>query len=217
VTFSPTTAKRHDHRGGKRQYHDQRTAATSVVGVNSVTVDQVAASVSLLPVNFGTPDVQMTISQSAPSSPWCALDEPRRSTHPQRCYVVHHARTHATLSASSSVTVTVTTNATARRRCARHRYAVWRADRGGGGDRRQLREQRAIGFHGELHGCTGTGAPEGMSLANGVRMGDRQRAGGRSRGVKTRSPYLPDSSYLVHKIQGLKHGGRLGRAHAAGL
>src|SRR5207247_8485659 len=68
VTFNPTTAKTTTiTAAGNGSATINATAAVSVVGVNSVTVDQVAAFVSLLPVNFGTPDVQMTINQSTPS------------------------------------------------------------------------------------------------------------------------------------------------------
>lgn len=183
------------------------TAATSVVGVNSVTVDQAPASVSLLPVNFGTPDVQMTISQSAP---FIAIV--RDSTN----HVDPRARTdvtwsitpgtHASLSATTSEKVTVTTNATAGSETVRATVGALF------GERIVAVAATGISFAANVQsvftvscvGChSGAGAPQGMSLASGVAYGATVNvAAGEVPALKRIRPYLPDSSYLVHKIQG---------------
>src|SRR5882762_3125963 len=208
VTFSPTTARTTTiTAAGNGSTTINATAATSVVGVNSVTVDQVAASVSLLPVNFGTPDVQMTISQSAPFI--AVVRDSTNHVDPRTRSDVAWSTTpgtHATLSASTSVTVTVTTSVTTGSETVRATIGALF------GERIVAVAATGVSFANNVQsvftanciGChSGTGAPEGMSLANGVAYGAIVNvAAGEVAALKRVRPYLPDSSYLVHKIQG---------------
>jgi len=208
VTFSPTTAKTTSiTAAGNGSTTINATAATSVVGVNSVTVDQVAASISLLPVNFGTPDVQMTISQSAPFI--AVVRDSTNHVDPRTRSDVTWSTTpgtHATLSVSASTTVTVTTNATTGSETVRATIGALFAGRfvavAATGVSFATNVQSV--FTANCIGChSGAGAPEGMSLANGVAYGAIVNvAAGEVAALKRVRPYLPDSSYLVHKIQG---------------
>jgi hypothetical protein len=67
VSFSPTTAKTTTITAtGNGNTTIQAQAATSLFGFNSVTVDQIPATVTISPANFVTPDVQMVVSKTAP-------------------------------------------------------------------------------------------------------------------------------------------------------
>ena len=208
VSFSPATAKTTTiTAAGNGSTTINATAATAVVGVNSVTVDQVAASVSLLPVNFGTPDVQMTISQRAPFIA-VVRDSTNHIDPRTRSDVTWSVTpgTHASLSASPSETVTVTTNATTGSETVRATIGTVFGER--------IVAVAAAGvsfatgvqsvFTANCIGChSGAGAPEGMSLASGVSYGlIVDVAAGEVAALKRVRPFLPDSSYLVHKIQG---------------
>jgi len=208
VSFSPATAKTTTiTAAGNGSTTINATAATSVVGINSVTVDQVAASVSLLPVNFGTPDVEMTISQSAPFIA-VVRDSTNHIDPRTRSDVTWSVMpgTHASLSASTSETVTVTTNATTGSETVRATIGTVF------GERIVAVAATGVSFAASVQsvftanciGChSGAGAPEGMSLASGVSYGLIVNvAAGEVPALKRVRPFLPDSSYLVHKIQG---------------
>jgi hypothetical protein len=67
VTFNPTTAKTTTITAvGNGNTTIQAQAATSLFGINSVTVDQIPEIVIISPANFGTPDVTMKTNQTAP-------------------------------------------------------------------------------------------------------------------------------------------------------
>ncbi len=208
VTLSPATAKTTTITAAANGSTTiNATAATSVVGVSSVTVDQVAASVSLLPVNFGTPDVQMKISQSAPFMA-VVRDSTNHIDPRTRTDVTWSITpgTHASLSSSTSETVSVTTNATTGSETVRATIGAVFGER--------IVSVAATGvsfatgvqsvFTANCVGChSGAGAPVGMSLAAGVSYGMIVNvAAGEAAALKRVRPFLPDSSYLVHKIQG---------------
>ncbi|PYP38605.1 MAG: hypothetical protein DMD48_09105 [Gemmatimonadetes bacterium] len=208
VTFSPATAKTTTiTAAGNGTTTINATAATSVVGVNSVTVDQVAASVSLVPVNFGTPDVQMTINQSAPFI--AVVRDSTNHVDPRTRSDVAWSilpGAHASLSASTSETVTVTTNATTGSETVRATIGTLFGERIVAVAPTGVSFAASVQsvFTGNCIGChSGAGAPEGMSLASGVSYGLIVNvAAGEVPALKRVRPFLPDSSYLVHKIQG---------------
>ncbi|MFN2570690.1 MAG: beta strand repeat-containing protein [Gemmatimonadales bacterium] len=209
VSFSPATAKTTTVTAvGNGTTTIQAQAAPTLFGFNSISVDQVAASVSLLPVNVGTPDVQMTISQSAP---FIAIvrDSTNNVDARARTDVAWTVTpgTHATLSASTSAAVTVTTNASAGSETVRATIGAVFGERIVAVAATGIKFSGATGvqsvFTGNCTSChSGAGAPEGMSLASGVAYGATvDQAAGESP-LKRVRPFRPDSSYLVHKIQG---------------
>ena len=207
VSFNPATAKTTTITAvGNGTTTIRAQAATALFGFNSVTVDQVAASVSLLPANVGTPDVQMTVSQSAPFYAVVRDSTNNVDTRPRTDVTWSVApATSASLSASTSATVTVTTNATPG--SATVQAAIGTIT----GQRVVAVAATGIGFaasvqpiFGNCTGChTGAGAPEGMSLAAGVAYNAIfEQAAGEAPALKRVRAFRPDSSYLVHKIQG---------------
>ncbi|HYU27973.1 MAG TPA: Ig-like domain-containing protein [Gemmatimonadales bacterium] len=212
VTFNPTTAKTTTiTAAGNGSATINATAAVSVVGVNSVTVDQVAAFVSLLPVNFGTPDVQMKVSQSAPFI--AVVRDANNNVDPRSRTDVTWSitpGTSATLSAGSTETVNVTTNATPGSETVRATIgAIF-------GERVVAVAPTGISFATSVQtvftanctGChAGVGAPQGLNLVSGSSYALLvDHASGEALGMKRVRPFLPDSSYLVHKIQGTQLG-----------
>src|SRR6266487_2112777 len=212
VTFNPTTAKTTTiTAAGNGSATINATAAVSVVGVNSVTVDQVAAFVSLLPVNFGTPDVQMKVSQNAPFI--AVVKDSNSHVDPRpRTDVTWSITpgTSATLSAGTTETVNVTTNATPGSETVRATIgAIF-------GERVVAVAATGVSFAASVQsvftanctGChAGVGAPQGLNLVSGsysTLLVDH--ASGEALGMKRVRPFLPDSSYLVHKIQGTQLG-----------
>lgn len=208
VTFSPTTAKTTTiTAAGNGSTTINATAAVSVVGVNSVSVDQVAASVSLLPVNFGTPDVQMKISQVAP---FIALVkdanghvDPRGRTDVTWSIL---PGTSATVSASTTEAVNVTTNATPGSETVRATVGALFGERVVAVAATGISFTTSVQtvFTGNCVGChSGAGAPQGLNLVSGssyaLLVG---QASGEVPPMNRVRPFRPDSSYLVHKIQG---------------
>ena len=208
VSFNPATAQTTTITAiGNGTTTIRAQAATSLFGFNSVTVDQVAASVSLLPVNFGTPNVQMKISQSAPFIA-VVRDSTNNIDTRARTDVTWSVApgTSASLSASTSETVTVTTNATPGTETVQAAIGAITGQRvvavaatgiGFAASVQPIFTQNCIGCH------AGAGAPEGMSLAAGVAYNAIfEQAAGEVSALKRVRAFRPDSSYFVHKIQG---------------
>ena len=208
VTFSPTTAKTTTiTAAGNGSTTINATAAVSVVGVNSVSVDQVAASVSLLPVNFGTPDVQMKVSQSAPFI--AVVKDSTNHVDPRpRTDVTWSITpgTSATVSASTTETVNVTTNATPGSETVRATIGALFGERvvavaatgiSFGTSVQSVFTANCVGCH------AGAGAPHGLNLVSGssyaLLVGQASAEVPAMNRVRS---FRPDSSYLVHKIQG---------------
>ncbi len=175
--------------------------------ISSVSVDQVAATVALLPANFGTPDVQMISSQSAPFYA-VVRDSMNNIDTRERTDVTWSivSGTSASVSPSTSSAATVTTSATAG-------SATVQAAIGA------MLGQRVVSvvttgvsfatnvqpiFSGSCIGChSGPGAPEGMSLAANVSYNNIvDQASAQVPSLRRVRSFRPDSSYLVHKIQG---------------
>src|SRR6266545_1331790 len=210
VTFSPTTAKTTTiTAAGNGSTTINATAATSVVGVNSVTVDQVAASVSLLPVNFGTPDVQMTVSQSAPFIAVVRDSNNNVDRRPRTDVTWSVAPgTSASLSASSSEAVTVTTNASPGSETVQATIGAL------SGSRVVSIVSSGVGYAGSIRGLLGTtcassschdavGPMQGLRLTTDSSYANLfERASTELPTMRRVRAFRPDSSYLVHKIQG---------------
>ncbi|HEV8398437.1 MAG TPA: hypothetical protein VGQ18_01240 [Gemmatimonadales bacterium] len=208
VSFNPTTAKTTTITAvGNGTTTVRAQAATSLFGFNSVTVDQVAASVALLPANLGTPDVQMKINQNAPFYA-VVRDSANNIDARARTDVTWSVSpgTSASVSASTSGTVTVTTNGTAGSDTVQATIGAV------SGQRVVAVVASGVSFAASVqtvfnNNCTichsGASPPEGMSLAAGVAIANIvDVASGEVPALKRVRPFRPDSSYLVHKIQG---------------
>jgi hypothetical protein len=185
------------------------TAAPSIFAPNFIEVDQVAASMSLFPVNFGTPDVQMTVSQSAPF--WVVVQDSAGVVDPRSRSDITwsvSAGTSASVSAGTDVTNTVTTTASPG-------SVTIAAAIGGGPSASRGVAVVATGvkfsgaggvqsvFTASCDNChAGTGAPEGLRLELGQSYGDIVDVPSGESPLTRARPFRPDSSYLVHKIQG---------------
>ena len=208
VTFNPATAKTTTiTAAGNGSTTINATAATSVVGINSVTVDQVAASVSLLPVNFGTPDVTMKVSQSAPFIAVVKDSNNNVDSRPRTDVTWSIAPgTSATVSASTSETATVTTNATPGSETVTATIGSFSGQRvvTVSGTPISFSTSVQTVFSGNCTGChSGAGAPQGLNLQSGssyTLLVDH--AAGELPEMNRVRPFRPDSSYMVHKIQG---------------
>jgi len=210
ITFNPTTgASTTITAVGNGTTTINATAAPSIFAPNSITVDQVPATITLLPANFGTSDVQMTVSQSAPF--WLAIrDSANQVDNRPRDDVTWSVApgTSASVGAGNDITNTITTNATP------GSETVTAAISGGPSASRVVAVV-ATGvkfsgtggvqsvFSGNCIGChSGVGAPENMRLEVGQAFANIVDVNSGESPLKRVRPFRPDSSYLVHKIQG---------------
>jgi hypothetical protein len=172
----------------------------------TVTVNQIAASVWLLPANIGTPAVTMLTSQTAPF--YAVVRDSNNYDDPRPLTGVAWSvspGTSVSVSASTTGTVTVTTNATPGSDTVQATIGAL------AGQRVVSVSTTGVSFSGDvqpvLSGCTGchSGAspPQGLSLASGASYGNLADVNaGQVPTMKRVRPFQPDSSYLTHKIQG---------------
>ena len=187
------------------------TAAPSIFAPNSITVDQVPASIALFPVNFGTPDVQMIVSQNAPF--WLEVrDSANRVDTRTRTDVTWSVApgTAAGVGPSTSATNTVTTTASTGSETvtasisggpsASRVVAVVAASAGvkfgGAGGVQSVFSGNCVGCH------SGVGAPENLRLEVGQAFANIVGVTSSESALQRARAFRPDSSYLVHKIQG---------------
>jgi hypothetical protein len=210
VSFSPTTAKTTTITAvGNGTTTVRAQAATTLFGFNSVTVDQVAASVSLLPVNFGTPDVQMKISQSAPFI--AVVRDSNNNADPRpRTDVTWSVTpgTSASLSVSTSEAVTVTTNATPGSETVQATIGAIN------GSRVVSIVSSGVSYAASIRGllntsCAGAACHDAVGPMQDLRLTTDssyahlfERASKELPAMRRVRAFRPDSSYLVHKIQG---------------
>ncbi len=210
VSFSPATAVEAAITAvGNGTTTINATAATSVVGVNSVTVDQAPASLTIVPANLGTPNIQMRTSQSASFGVVLADSRGNRDTRSYDINWFGSSGLTLTLAAATSPTLnTVTTGATARQDTVTAQTATGVTLTG-----TRIIDVVTSGvsfsasvqsvFTARCIGCHSAGGPQGLNLTNGnsyTLLFDH--AAGEVPALKRVRPFRPDSSYLVHKIQG---------------
>lgn len=186
------------------------TAITNVFGINSIQVDQVAAGVALVPANFGlTPDVQMTTNQAAPFYAVVRDSNNNIDTRPRTDVAWSIAPgTSGTVTASTSATTTVTTTGVAGNETV---TATIGAISGG---RAVNVAATGVSYATSIrtllnNTCTGaachdaTTPMQGLNLTSAVSYANL--VGVNSTELPAMKRVLasqPDSSYLVHKIQG---------------
>ncbi len=206
VTFNPTTAKTTTITAvGNGNTTIQAQAATSLFGINSVTVDQIPATVIISPANFGTPDVTMKTNQTAPF--YAAVRDSLGNIAVQDS--VTWSTTNAGVAAVAaspsldSTVVTTTASGTATITATATPAAASRIVNVSPTPVSFATDVQAV-FTANCIGChSGAGAPEGLSLASGVAFSNivEQPAAELTTLRRVRG-FRPDSSYLVHKIQG---------------
>lgn len=208
VSFNPTTAKTTTVTAiGNGNTTIQAQAAPSLFGFNSITVDQVAASISLFPVNFGTPNVTMKVSQAAPF--WIVVRDSANNVDTRARSDVAWSiapGTSASVSASTSDATTVTTNtfpgsetvqATIGAISAQRVVAVSTSGISFGTSVQPIFNANCTECH------AGANPPRGMSLAAGAAYSNIfNQTAGEAPSLKRVRAFRPDSSYLVHKVQG---------------
>jgi hypothetical protein len=211
VTFNPTTAKTTTVTAvGNGTTTIRAQAATSLFGFKSVTVDQVAATVTISPANFGpTPDVQMITSQSAPFYA-VVRDANDNIDSRARTDVVWAVSPPgaATVAATGTGTTTVTTGAGTG-------TATVTATIGAIGASRVVNiVGTGISYSGSIktllnNTCASVGCHGGSSPMQGLNLTSASSYSNLFDVAATEVPALkrvrafrPDSSYLVHKIQG---------------
>lgn len=212
VSFSPTTAATTNVTAiGNGSTTINATAFTNVFAPNFVQVDQVPATMSLVPVNFGTPDVQMRSSQTAP---FIAVLRDSLNN------VDNRARTDVTWSVTPgtvasvpggavSISATVTTTAGTGSEQVRAEITTLSLS----ATRNVAVVATGVSFSGPggvqsvfTGNCTschiGAGAPENLNLQSGSAYANLFEVNSGESPLKRVRAFLPDSSYLVHKIQG---------------
>lgn len=185
------------------------TAITNVFGVNSIQVDQVAASVALVPANFVTPDVQMTINQSAPFYAVVRDSNNNIDVRPRTDVAWAIAPgTSGTVAASTSATTTVTTNGVAGNETVTATIGAISGSRAVnvaltgvsyGTSIRTLLSNTCTGAacHDATAPMQGLNLTSAVSYANLVGVNSAELPA-----MKRVLASQPDSSYLVHKVQG---------------
>jgi len=181
-------------------------AAPGVVGTRSITVNQVPKTVQISPANFGTPDVTMTTNQSAPffarvldsadhpaledSVTWTSSDSTRASP---AATATLDSTVITTFAATGAATITATAGPASATRVVNVSASP-------------------ISFATDVQTIFNTSSPAcitchpsaaGMDLTAGSSYGSivNQNAS-QVPAMKRVRPFMPDSSYLVHKIQG---------------
>jgi hypothetical protein len=206
VSFNPTTAKTTTITAiGNGTTTIRAQAATSLFGFNSVTVDQIPASIRISPANFVVPDVTMKTNQTAPffaavldSTNNLALEDSVTwsTDNAGVANVAATATLDSTVITTFAATGTATITATAGTVSASRVVNVSATPV-------SFATNVLTVFTGSA-GCDGCHPPnEGMDLraANaytsivGVNSSEQPA-------LKRVRPFRPDSSYLVHKIQG---------------
>jgi len=207
VSFNPTTAKTTTITAVANGTTTIRAqAAPSLFGVNSITVDQVPKTVRISPANFGAPDVTMKTNQTAPfyAAVLDSLD------HPDVTDSVTWSSSDSTI---AKVSATATLDSTVVTTFASAGAATITATAGPAVATRVTNvsatpisfatDVAAAVFNGPP-GCSGCHPPnEGMDLRAGFAFASIVNvSSGEVPALKRIRPFRPDSSYLVHKIQG---------------
>jgi Bacterial Ig-like domain (group 2) len=209
VSFSPTTAATTNVTAiGNGSTTINATAFVNVFAPNFVQVDQVPVSISLAPENFGTPDVQMRVSQTAPFVVVLrdSLNNVDNRVRTDVSWSVTPG-TSATVAASTGTSTTVTTTATpgSEQVAAQISTLSLSATRTVAVVSTGVRLSGAGGVQAVFTGnCTSCHPPtENMDLSTGAAFGDIVDVTSNQQPLMKRvRPFRPDSSYLVHKIQG---------------
>jgi hypothetical protein len=184
----------------------QAQAATGVVASKPITVNQVPKTVQISPANFGTPDVTMTTNQSAPffATVLDSLDHPAledsvtwTSSDSARARPAATATLDSTVITTFALTGSATITATAGPASATRVVNVSSA---------------AISFAADVQSIFNTSSPActschpsaaGMNLTTGSAYSNIVNVSSiQVPALKRVRPFMPDSSYLVHKIQG---------------
>ena len=206
VTFSPASARTTTITAvGNGNTPIQAQASTPLFAFNSITVDQIPKTVVITPANFGTPDVTMKTSQTAPFYALVldSLDQPALEDtvvwSTDNAAVANHGGGIAldstvitTFAGAGTATITATaTPASASRVVIVSVTPI------------SFATQVLTVFTGAA-GCDGCHPPSGsLNLTAGqaytsiVGVNAAQVSA-----LKRVRPFRPDSSYLVHKIQG---------------
>jgi len=187
----------------------QAQAATSVVGTASITVNQIPKTVQISPANFGIPDVMMQTNQTAPffAAVFDSLDHPAlqdsvtwSSNDSTRAKVAATATLDSTLITTFALTGAATITATAGPASASRVVNV---------------SSSPISFANDVQTIFNTSSPPctnchpsaaGMNLTAGSSYGSIvNQSASEVPAMKRVRPFMPDSSYLVHKIQGTQN------------
>lgn len=187
----------------------QAQAATNVFGTASITVNQIPKTVQISPANFGTPDVTMQTNQTAPffAAVFDSADHPAMqdsvtwsSNDATRARVAATATLDSTVITTFALTGSATITATAGPASATRVVNV---------------SSSPISFASDVQTIFNTSSPPctnchpsaaGMNLTAGSSYGSivNQNAS-EVPAMKRVRPFMPDSSYLVHKIQGTQN------------
>ncbi len=208
VSFNPTTAQTTTITAvGNGTTTVRAQAATALFGVNQVTVNQVPASIRISPANFGvTPDVEMKTSQTAPFY-GIVLDS---TNHPdQKDSVTWSSNNAAVANVGGAATLdstVVTTFATTGAATITATSGTATASRIVNVTSTPISYATSVQtiFTTNCTSChAGPGAPQGMSLVSGVSYNNIvEKAAGEVPTLARVRSFRPDSSYLVHKIEG---------------
>jgi hypothetical protein len=185
-----------------------RVIATSGALADTVmiTVDQIPSSITISPANFGVPDVTMRTNQAAPFYATVLDSLGHVATHDSVTWSTTDATT-ANVSGAATLDSTVITTfaligsatitATATPVSASRVVNVSNMPISYATDVQTVFDTHCITCH------AGASAPEGMSLVAAVSYNNIvEHAAGEVGALKRVRSFRPDSSYLVHKIQG---------------
>jgi hypothetical protein len=184
----------------------QAQAAAGVVGTRDITVDQVPKSVVITPANVGTPDVTMRTNQSAPffAAVFDSLDHPALADS-----VVWTSSDSTLVSPAAAATLDSTVISTFGLAGAATITAMAAPV---SATRVVNVSSTPISFANDVQTIFNAGAPAcigchpsaaGMDLAAGSSYGSIvDQNASQVPAMKRVRPFMPDSSYLVHKIQG---------------
>lgn len=187
----------------------QAQATAGVVASKPITVNQVPKTVLISPANFGTPDVTMKTNQSAPffAAVFDSLDHPAledsvtwTSNDSTRAVPAATATLDSTVITTFAATGAATITATARPAAATRVVNV---------------SSTPISFATDVQTIFNTSTPActnchpsaaGMNLAPGSSYASIvDQSASEVPAMKRVRPFMPDSSYLVHKIQGTQN------------
>ena len=207
VSFNPATAKTTTVTAvGNGSTTIRAQAAASLFGVNSITVDQIPKTVRISPANFGTPDVTIRTSQTAPFYAAVLdsldhLDVQDSVTWTSSDSTIAKVAAGATL--DSTVITTFASAGTATITATAGPAVATRVTNVSATPISFATDVAAAVFNGPP-GCSGCHPPnEGMDLRAGFAFASIVNvSSGEVPALKRIRPFRPDSSYLVHKIQG---------------
>ena len=185
-----------------------RVIATSGALADTVliTVDQIPASLTISPANFGVPDVTMQTNQTAPFYATVLDSLGHLATHDSVTWSTTDATTAnvsgvATLDSTVITTFALTGSATIT--AAATPVSASRVVNVSNTPISYATDVQTV-FNTHCTTChAGASAPEGMSLVAAVSYGNIvEHAAGEVGALNRVRSFRPDSSYLVHKIQG---------------